>query len=175
MRLRLKNKMTIDYKKLTKMESATICLIAAGLLILGIEFYMGMPQTTQASIKNSVAVLDMHESVSASVADMEVFANIMTNVYAEFNNAFVEVASINSQWDSFVAQSQDMHGGALALLKDINQVSLAYASEGEVMGVSTNAIACGEDKVVTQIEPELNMEYVVSLPKMPKLPTLAFF
>ncbi len=170
--------MKIDYKKLTGFESALIVMIVAGLLIVGLEIYSGLPQPAQVSIKDAVAVLDMKDSVKNELQTWMDMSDTMLGVYAQINSAFIETVAISDEWNQLSEISTRTYSVAMAMLDGGIKTSTAIAGnfEGSVLGTSIDSeqSACGDAMEVSMLEIEMETSAPIQttfyeLPKLPQM------
>lgn len=130
--------MTTDFKKLSLFESAIISMIIVGALIIGFEFYTGMPKQAKVAIQSSSKVLDMHAVVALDVKVVGFVLNTVNQTYAAVNYEFTQVADISDQMGSLADLSERGYEQALAFVDRLNAPTenLAYTQQAQVLGAS---------------------------------------
>lgn len=83
--------MKTDYGKLNHFDVLAVLLVAVGLVIVGIEIFVGLPQAYKQELSLSLNVFDMHEQI-ADQADLTRSLVLSANeFYDETYVAFAEV------------------------------------------------------------------------------------
>jgi hypothetical protein len=104
--------MTTDYKNLSRFEIAAVSMIAIGVVLVGAQVFMSLPDTAQAKITGAFQVLEMsgatQEVWEVEMAANEIVFNGMEDFYKELYVAIGEMAmpmaeNISKTADNFAA------------------------------------------------------------------------
>jgi hypothetical protein len=132
--------MTTDYKKLTRYEAALIGMIVLGLAIIGFEIFSSLPGSAQASIKQGMAVLDIHESVVEQSYQMAMLLDVVDDVFPAFNESISQTFAIDEEllglYD-FTVSAMDSVKTYAAQIMPQTAIALESYNTGSVLGIAT--------------------------------------
>jgi len=128
----------------------------------------------------------MEGSMSEVLGDWQNLSGVMTAFYDEFNTAFVEIATIENEWQELSQTSQEVGSNILAMFDSSVTASTAIAAnfEGKILGVTTESnmdapCAAGanysvseEQEIVEATLEDYNLSKIVELPVLPELNNL---
>jgi hypothetical protein len=172
--------MTTDFNKLTRYECALVGMIVLGLAIIGFEIFSSLPNSAQASIKQGMAVLDIHESVVEQSYQMAMLLDVADDIFPAFNESISQTFAIDEEllvfYDFSLSTMESVKSYALEITSH-QAVAFESPGAGTVLGITSDeSTAGGHENATTDTEEEFfytfetpTMEYVKTL-----LPTVSF-
>lgn len=148
--------MTTDYKKLTRYECALIGMIVLGLAIIGFEIFSSLPINAQVSLKQGMAVLDIHESVIEQSYQMAMLFDVANDVFPAFHESFSKTLAIDEElfafYDFSLAAFENVKTYAAEIMPP-SAVAMEYQNLGSVLGVATDTKSdCDGHENISQAE-----------------------
>lgn len=142
--------MKTDYHKLSAFDIALVALIFVGVAILSSTIYLALPESAQASINRSIAVLDLSSDLNEGLSDLSMVVGFTGDFMEQFDAAFTEVASLPTELvERPMIAIGDMYEGLADYSANVAAVEyqrnnivipaehkLAMAQQGKVLGIS---------------------------------------
>jgi len=141
--------MKTDYKKLTWHDTCVVIMITLGVVLVGFELFVSVPETAQQRVVEGFEILDMHEEIALNFNRLDFVLSVSQTYMEEFNLAFTELLvipqedlefpnKVASAFENFL-QFTETVAAAYQINNNIQNTSLSLAPVGQVLGASVAA------------------------------------
>lgn len=114
--------MNSDFQKLDWFESATIGLMAFGIVLIGVIFFYALPEQGQIEVKKSVAFLDVSDQIDAPIKTIYLVLETPNIYLNEFYLAFNETMALPVDIESVAKNINSLEQEFIALSDYFGQV-----------------------------------------------------
>lgn len=119
-----KIRMSTDYAKLNRFDVLAVVLVFIGLVIVGCEIFIALPQQQKLELSQAVMIMDLHEQAAQQVEIAIAVLDSVDKFYSETYIAFGEV------WDfpGFIGDWADRTNRTIASIGSVSDaVATGYA------------------------------------------------